>query len=592
MATTIQFLKHLRRFLLPYLGVRGPKKLYIYALMVGAFSGLAATAFTMALNAVDTLVLKASSPLATSTYSWGLFLVPAIGGLLSGLLTYLFAPEAGGHGTDAMIDAFHNQEGKIRARTPYVKILATLCTLGSGGSAGKEGPLAQVGAGFGSWWAEICGLGSRARRALLLAGAAGGLGAIFRSPLGGALTAIEVLYKEDFESDAFIPCVISSVTGYAVVSSFMGGEHIYQLKGGVAFHHPREIFFYALLALVCMPMAWMYVKFFYGMRQLVFDRLPVPSYVVPALGGVIVGIIGLWFPQVLGSGDRYLQEVISGGFSLAWQEAMRFFLTLAVLKIVATTCTVGAGGSGGVFAPSLFIGGMLGAMVGTLGHILFPEIVTAVEPYVLVGMGAFFAGIANAPLASLIMVSEMTGGYALLAPMMAVGVVTLLLNRRWSIYEKQVSNRFASPAHLWDMRPDILQSIKVGDGTLTYSQRAVVQNNMLLFSLEAHAQQIHATDFIVVDANNHYVGAVSLRHTVLSEPDPFLRNVVLLEDVATKAETVKPSDNLRDAMAALLRADMDKIAVEEGGTVLGHISNRDILRAYELAMRDPAANPA
>jgi len=332
-------------------------------------------------------------------------------------------------------------------------------------------------------------------------------------------------------------------------------------------------------------LGWMYVRFFYGVRKHLFERLPVPGFVVPALGGLVVGAIALAYPQVLGTGETYLQELMSGAHAgLAWPDALRIFATIAVLKVIATTCTVGAGASGGVFAPSLFIGGMLGAFVGTVGQLLFPETITSLAPFVLVGMGAFFAGIANAPLASLIMVSEMTGGYELLAPMLAVGILALVLNRRWSIYEKQVTNRFESPAHLWDMRIDILRGNRIVDAIKELSQRSIVRNDMLLFSLNARAAELHETDFIVVDEDRHYVGAVSLRHLVLSEPDPFLRNIVNLDDLATQTPTVGIHGSLGDALTELLKADLDKVAVVEGDKVLGYVTMREILQAYEIVV--------
>lgn len=582
--TTVLGRLHAR--LLPYLRVRRPSQLYLHAVLVGAMAGLAATLFSLGLHWVEG---AASDATASGDRRVLFFLLPVLGGLLSGLVTYFLAPEAGGHGTDAMIDAFHNHEGYIRPRIPFVKAVATLFTLGGGGSAGQEGPLAQVGAGFGSWWAGFCSMGVRARRSLLLAGAAGGLGAIFRSPLGGALAAIEVIYREDFESDAFVPCVISSVTGYAVISSFLGGDHIFFLDTDVGFHHPVEIGLYAALGLLCFPLGWLYVRFFYGVRNRVFRRLPLPAWAIPAVGGVVVGVIGLEYPQVLGTGTSYIQSVLSGNESLPWQDAFLAFGLLAVLKVIATTCTVGAGASGGVFAPSLFIGGMLGAIVGSVGLALFPDSVTSVAPYVLVGMGAFFAGVANAPLASLVMVTEMSGGYGLLAPMMAVAIFSLVLNHRWSIYEKQVKNRFDSPAHLWDMRPDVLKTLRIEDAFESLSRRAVVANNMLLFSLEARAQELGTTDFVVVDDDDRYVGVVSLRHLGVREDNAFLRNVVMVEDMARQAPTVDPGTNLREAFAAILSAEMDKVAVVEDGKVLGHVSTYDVLRAYERAVHRMAS---
>lgn len=562
--------------------------MYLYAVFVGVFCGVVAASFTVFLRALDVFAITgAASPPTYDTFlellaaRWWILFLPAAGALASGLLTYHFAPEASGTGTDAMINAFHNKEGRVRSRTSYIKGLATIVTVATGGSAGQEGPLAQIGSGFGARWADSVGAGSRARRTLLLAGAAGGLGAIFQTPLGGALTAIEVLYREDFESDAFVPSVIASVTGYALTGALWGSEHVFSFQAQVTHSGPVELVLYLSLGLLCIPVGWAYVRLFsFGQAQ--FARLPFPRWCTPAVGGLIVGAIGIFYPEVLGTGTAYLQSLMSG----TGETSLQVFAVLVILKIVTTTCTVGAGASGGVFMPSLFIGGILGASVGTVGMALFPEQVTAVGPFVLVGMGAFFAGVANAPLAGLLMVCEMSGGYALLAPMLGVGVLALIFTRRWSIYRHQVLNRFHSPAHLFDMRPDVLSANTVLDAIEDWSRRTVVKNDMQLFALEIWAHELHETDFIVVDQAGHYAGAVSLRHTMLREPDPFLRQVVLLEDVADKVAIVTPQDSLRHALAALVSADMDKVAVvDDTGKVLGGLSMRAILRAYEGAVR-------
>src|SRR5215470_1715037 len=215
---------------------------------------------------------------------WIYLSLPAIGGLLSGLLVFRWAPEAEGHGTDEMIRAFHHQRGVIRARVPLIKGLATLVTLGTGGSAGKEGPIAQIGAGLGSLLAQGLGLSVRDRRILLLAGVAGGLGAIFRAPLGSAITAIEILYREDFESDALIPCVVSSVTAYVVFVLLVGSTRVFAVPE-LPLVAPRELPGFALLALACVPVGRAYIWIFYAMRDRVFGRLALPRPIVALLGG-------------------------------------------------------------------------------------------------------------------------------------------------------------------------------------------------------------------------------------------------------------------------------------------------------------------
>ena len=280
-------------------------------------------------------------------HRWVFFLLPVVGGLLSGLIVYRFAPEAEGHGTDAMIDAFHNKRGKIRQRVPFIKAIATILTLATGGSAGREGPIAQIGAGFGSMIATLFNLSDRERRNLLLAGCGGGLAAIFRAPLGSAITSIEVLYREDFETEALISTIISSITAYIIFAELFGFHTIFYFPG-YSFSDPRELIFYLLLGLICIPAGIFYVKIFYGMRDYIFMPLRIPRYFKPALGGLGVGIIGLFFPQVYGDGWGWIQLAILGKLSIG------LMITVALLKIFATSFTISSGGSGGVFGPTLF----------------------------------------------------------------------------------------------------------------------------------------------------------------------------------------------------------------------------------------------
>ena len=223
--------------------------------------------------------------------------IPALGGLIAGLLVFTFAPEAEGHGTDAMIDSFHRKKGIIRRRVPIIKTIASAITIGSGGSAGKEGPIAQIGAGFGSFLASVLKVSDRERRIMLLAGAAGGIGAIFKAPLGAALFATEVLYrKEDFEFEAIIPCILSSIVAFMVFTFYDGNDTIFHIPA-YSLATPTQLPFYAVLGVLCALVGFPYVRFFYGIRDRFFRRLKLPKAVKPAIGGLMVGIIALFLPK-------------------------------------------------------------------------------------------------------------------------------------------------------------------------------------------------------------------------------------------------------------------------------------------------------
>jgi CIC family chloride channel protein len=585
------------------------RTIYVYSILIGLLAGSGALLFDALLEQASHLTMHvwAQMPIpqphgdgggaveeltAGPPRRWLLVVLPVVGGLISGLLVKTFAPEAEGTGTDGYIDAFHNKGGVMRSRVPLIKSLATLATLASGGSAGKEGPTAQIGAGIGSALGRFIQMGARARRTLMVAGAAAGLGAIFRAPLGGALTAVEVLYKEDLETDALTPAVLASVTAYTVFCSVRGFSHVFAFEEEL-FQSPIELLVYAVLGLVCSAAGYLYVRFLHGSRRHFFDRLPVNRYLIPPIGGLMVGVIGYFHPAAMGQGLGYVQQLILGEPVGGMETSLGLLALLAVLKIATTSFTISSGGSGGVFAPSLFIGAMLGGCVGTLGHDLFPEIVPRVGPYAVVGMGAFFAGVANAPIASLMMVCELTGAYGLLPPLMVVATIALVASRRWSIYENQVDNKFFSRAHLWEMNPNVLKRMTVGEMTRgVYDRHAIVSNDMPLHQLEARAREIGEGDLVLRDAQGNLAGLVSMVDLGEREDLDDLGTFVLAHDLVNRRSTfLRPEDNLIRALEVFGDREFDKIPIVDtrGGAerLLGHIQYSDILAFYKREHGQP-----
>jgi CIC family chloride channel protein len=512
--------------------------------------------------------------------------MPVVGGLISGLLVKTFAPEAEGTGTDSYIDAFHNKAGAMRRRVPLIKSLATIATIASGGSAGKEGPIAQIGAGIGSFFGHYLKMGARARRTLLVAGAAGGLGAIFRAPLGGALTAVEVLYKEDLETDALTPAILSSVTAYTIFCSIRGFTHVFSFEGAL-FQNPVQLLFYAGLGLVCSASGYLYVRLMHGSKRWFFDRLPVNKYLVPPIGGLLVGCIGYFYPQALGQGFGYVQQLILEQPLAGMQASVGLLALLAALKITTTSFTIASGGSGGVFAPSLFIGAMLGGSVGTISHQLFPEIVPSVAPYVVVGMGAFFAGVANAPIASLMMVCELTGAYELLPPLMVVATVALVTSRRWSIYTTQVDNKFFTRAHLWEMNPNVLKRVTIHEAMRgIFARGAIVASDLPLNGVEAVAEETGETNLIVQNESGDLDGLIALDDAIDGEEHGQLGAFVVAHDLINRRRVfLRPDDNLISALEFFGDRDFDKIPIVEPrgerGRLLGYVQYRDLLKFYQ-----------
>lgn len=566
----------------------------IYSVVLGSLAGLMACAVFALLEWTSFLCLEYLAGYSTAKPAGEhlvnlvagtpfrpgvLFLLPAVGGLIAGLIVYTWAPEAEGHGTDAFIDAFHNKGGHIRTRVPFVKGIASVITLATGGSAGREGPIAQIGAGIGSWLGRTFRLNTRERRLMLLAGCAAGLGAIFRAPLGGALTSIEVLYREDFEAEGIILCIISSVTGYAIFTTIFGHEPIFETASG-HFSNPVELVFYAALALVCVPFGFVYVKVFYGLRDYVFRRLPLRRVLVPALGGLLVGALGLWTPQVLSGGYGMIQQALKGEVSSS------LMFLLAAVKIVATSFTISSGGSGGVFGPSLFIGAMLGGAVGQLSHEWFPALVTHPGGFALVGMGAFFAGVAKAPIGALLMVCEMTGGYGLVVPLMFTSVVAILLSQRWSLYEKQVLNKFHSPAHRSDTVINVLQNMEVKEVFRRDIPVEVLPENMTFGQLKELLTRTRESFFPVVDDESHLCGILAVRNLREVIFEQHVWDLLVVGELASPPVSVELGDNLYDALLLFLQTGYGQIPIvdKEMGLV-GVLRLQDLMEAYYQEIR-------
>ena len=409
------------------------EKWAILSVAVGVIGGLGGVVFDLLLEGCRHLFLDQGLEFLGYLGPWRLPLIVGIGGLISGFIVASTAPEAKGHGTDAAIKAFHKRWGSIRARIPVVKIIASAITIGSGGSAGREGPIAQTGAGFGSTLAGLLRLNVRDRKTLLIAGIAAGIGSVFKSPLGGSIFAIEVLYRRDFEVEGFIPSVIASVSGYAVSMIFTGVKRAFEVPP-VTLTNPLELILYGFLGLICGVSAMIFVKVFY-LTELLFERLKVPEAVKPAIGGALTGLIGLIVPDVLGGGYGVIQRAINGEFTT---EELTF---LGIAKIAATSFTVASGGSGGVFAPSVFVGAMIGGALNLFLKTLPLTFIGHIAPYVLVGMASFFAAASKAPLASVILVVEMSGGYQLLAPSLIACTIAYIISGDVTIYGSQLERR-------------------------------------------------------------------------------------------------------------------------------------------------------
>ncbi len=593
-------------FLDPGLGHRG--RWILYSALIGVVSGTGAILFDLAFRVSQWLLLEKvgrflppasgleGGPGYPPQVSWLLPVSLLIGGLISGALVFGFAPEAEGHGTDAVIKAFHHLRGKIRRRVPLVKAVASAVTIGSGGSGGREGPIAQIGAGFGSFLADFLKLRNQDRRIMMMAGVAGGIGSIFRAPLGAAFFAAEVLYSEpEFEYLALLPGLISAITGYCIYCTYAGWGFLFDVPP-ISFHQLRQLPLYALLGVVCALVGAIYPRVFYGVRDKIFRPLPIPSWTKPALGALLLGGIAVYFPQALGMGYGYIQQAIHGAFPI------HFLLLFAAMKIIATSLTISSGGSGGVFGPSLVIGGALGAAFGQAAAIYLPGLSPDPVACTMVAMGGFFAGVAKVPFASVIMVMEMTGSYGLLVPSLLVGAIAyLVLPVGVKLYENQLPSRSDSPAHLGSFAVDVLRLTKVRDSwDPGRSQVKTVAGDTPVSSLVELLRDTAQNLYPVVGETGNLLGELSIddiRRVLVEGGD---QTHLKARDLMHQAVgPVVPEDDLASAAQLLADRQTDAVTVvnsQEGRKVLGIFTRHDLIVAYGkrtvgLRAKDAEASP-
>jgi len=568
------------------------RKWLVLGALIGVVAGLGAVVFYEALHLGTRYLLGSLGgyqpattageggihPASVFTRPWAIPLVVALGGLASGLLVFKLAPEAEGHGTDAAIRTVHTNPKGMRSRVTVVKIIASALTIGSGGSGGREGPTAQISASFGSVLARSLNLTPADARIAVAAGIASGIGAIFRAPLGGAVLGVELLYRDDVEVEALIPSLVASVVGYGVFGSITGGfSPIFGYHHGFDLHSAAQLLLYVVLGVAAGLVGRLYVTCFYRTTGLV-TRAPGPRWLKPAMAALVVGIIGLGVPGVLGTGYGQVQASLD-----RQQLGLPLWVVLAVpfAKILATSLSIGSGGSGGIFGPGMVIGGATGAALWRLLLLLGLAPHDPV-PFVIVGMTACFGAIAHAPLAVMLMVAEMTGNLALLAPAMVAIAFAVLVVGDTTIYRSQLGTRADSPSHRFSFGLPASSSVALRD---------VMARPRLVLPAETPAAealcQLRTWDLPgapVVNSDGAFIGSVhATRLAERAQQRPDLP-VGRLADV--EAMTV-PVD-------AALDAGVDAVSTSHRGwvpvldsdmRVVGIVASSDLVAGWRMAMR-------
>ncbi len=525
---------------------------------------------------------------------WILVLLPALGGLACGLLAR-FAPEIAGGGGDAMIDAFHHRGGRIRPRVIGLKALASMFTLGTGGAGGREGPTMQIGGALGSLVAKWLRVSARERRILLVAGVAAGMSAVFRTPLGAALLAVEVLYKDGFESDALIPSVLASVVSYSVVISIFGQSTLFARVPRFPFH-PGQLPLFALLALLVAGLAAGFVAIFRRVRG-VFQSSRIPVWARPAVGGLLLGAFTV--PLIVFLGDHIHQPgqglgLLGGGYgavqmAIAGSEwlpegwtAVVLLAALAVAKLFAASLTIGSGGSAGDFAPSLAMGGMVGGAFGRAAQLLLHDPNIQPGAFALVGMGAFYGGIAHVPLAALVLVCELAGNYDLLVPLMLTQGIAFVALRKRALYEAQVGTLRESPVHRDTLILSVLQTMRVSDVMDARTPPVCFSRRMPLAEmLEAASTTTKQEVFPVVSVEGDLVGLVTSATMRVAMAQVADSPWALAADLMQPPVSVQPSDDLRTAGERMLSSGLRELPiVSKEHTVLGLVTESALASVY------------
>jgi CIC family chloride channel protein len=614
-----------RGFLAPLLVAAAPLDLRIlgrtllHAALVGLGAGLIGAAFFGGLEIVQRVLLEAVAgyvPLrahgqgtfmaerAVHHYRpWLLLFIPGVGALLSGLVTSL-APETRGGGGDAMIDSFHHGGGVIRRRVIWIKAIASMLTLGSGGSGGREGPTMQIGGAVGSAIGGWLGVTERERRILLVAGVAAGIAAVFRTPLGAALFAAEVLYRDDFESDALIPGVLASVIAYSVVISLFGESTLFA-------HAPRYPFItahlplYALLAILVSLIAIVWLWALRGVQRLT-RKLPLPAWVRPAIGGLLLGLVTVptlaVFARftgragqglgVLGGGYGAAQLAITGAAWLGdgWR-AVELLLILGAVKLLASSLTIGSGGSAGDFAPSLAIGAIFGGAFGYAMKLLLGD--PRIDPgaFALVGMGTLYGGVAHVPLSAMVLVCELAGSYDLLVPLMFAEGIAFVALRKRALYSSQLPSQRDSPAH---QETDALRTI-VAERVMTQGRPFVsfVPATPAPEVLRRVSDTMWQDVFPVIDDAGKMIGMITADELRALGSAPESQPFTVAADLMQPPVTARADDDLRSAAQRMLDRGLREIPVVAGdGRILGFLDEADIAKAYLGATQQRAKRPS
>jgi chloride channel protein, CIC family len=553
----------------------------LLAAFIGFLSGYGAVLFRLLIKGTQYLFYGNAGDILTFSHSlpWYTIIgIPCLGGLIVGLIVTFFAGEAKGHGVPEVMEAVALRNGVIRMRVAAAKILASAICIGSGGSVGREGPIVQIGSSLGSTVSQIFHVARANQKTMVGCGAAAGIAATFNAPIAGVLFALEVLLG-DFGIASFSPVVLSSVTATTISRHYFGDFPAFTIP---TYHLETlwEFAIYPFLGLFAGLVAVFFIITLYKAEDL-FDNIPIPQWLKPALGGLLLGLILIKFPEVFGVGYGAINEAPFDRLPEL------FLISLVFLKIAATSITLGTGGSGGIFAPSLFIGAMAGGFFGTVVNQLFPTLTASPAAYALVGMGAVVAGTTHAPITAIIIIFELSGNYKIILPMMITCILSTMLAsslKKGSIYTIKLLRRGVDISG--GMEQNLLRSMEVGQFMM--KDPPTVPEGMPLVKLIGTFKTEDVSYLHMVDADGDLTGIISFRDIRPLFQEETLHWLVVAKDVATTdLKTVTARDSIFKAlhtMGGLGISQLPVVGGENGRKVIGILRDKDVMAAYDKAI--------
>jgi CIC family chloride channel protein len=551
------------------------------AFAVGLAGGFGAVGFRYLINFFQTLAYGSSDELLHVVLALPWYLkvwVPAAGGLVVGPLVYFFAREAKGHGVPEVMEAVALKGGVIRKRVVVVKSLASAISISTGGSVGREGPIVQIGSAIGSTLGQMLKVSQDRMRTLVGCGAAAGIAATFNAPIAGSMFALEVILG-DFGLATFSPIVISSVVATAVSRAFLGDIPAF-IVPAYELVSVWEFPMYMALGLFCAVVGVTFTKVLYKVEDL-FDDFKFPEYLKAIIGGVILGAAGLYFPEVLGVGYGGIDLAL--GQQLAWY----LLLLLIVVKIMATSITIGSGGSGGIFAPSLFLGAMAGGFFGAVVNIWFPAVTASPGAYSIVGMGALVSATTHGPLAAMLILFEMTGNYKIILPMMLSCILSTIfagMLMKDSIYTLKLARRGVDIREGKEV--NVLKSMFVRD-VMSHHVETISESSAVVEMAEFISKSKY-NSFPVLNAAGKLTGILSFNDYSEAMFDEDLKDLVVAKDLASEnVTTVSADEDLYTALGKISRKDfstMPVVSPDDPTELVGIVTRRDIIGAYEKAV--------